>query len=165
MVFPDSGRISRVRPYSGTLWSSSLFSPTGLSPSLVALSRVIWLIGEDLVLRSYNPPSRRMRFGLIPVRSPLLRESLIDFFYPGYLDVSVPLVTASFEATGHNSCKVSPFGNLRVKACLAARRSLSQLAASFIGVLSQGIHSMLFLQCRNVIFQILLWQSERITNY
>jgi hypothetical protein len=87
----------------------------------------------------------------------------IDFFYPGYLDVSVPLVTASFEATRHYSCKVSPFGDLRVKACLAARRSLSQLTASFIGILSQGIHSLLFFQCHNVIFPFLLWQSERIT--
>jgi hypothetical protein len=35
---------------------------------------------------------------------------------------------------------VSPFGYLRVKACLAARRSLSQLATSFIATQRQGIH-------------------------
>lgn len=163
MVFPDSGRISRVRPYSGALWKINLFSPTGLSPSLAALSRVVWLIEIIFVLRSYNPLSRRIRFGLFPVRSPLLRESLFDFFYPGYLDVSVPLVSASFEAVRHYPYEVSPFGNLRVKACLAARRSLSQLAASFIGVLSQGIHSLHFFQWFNVIFRAFLWQSERIT--
>ena len=38
--------------------------------------------------------------------------------------------------------RVSPFGHLRVKACLAAHRSLSQLATSFIAVLRQGIHRM-----------------------
>ena len=32
-------------------------------------------------------------------------------------------------------------GNLRIKAYLAAPRSLSQLLASFIGILRQGIHS------------------------
>ena len=42
----------------------------------------------------------------------------------------------------HNSDRVSPFGNLRVKAYLAARRSLSQLVASFIEIWCQGIHSM-----------------------
>ena len=36
--------------------------------------------------------------------------------------------------------RVSPFGNLRIKACLAAPRSLSQLATSFIACLRQGIH-------------------------
>ena len=35
---------------------------------------------------------------------------------------------------------VAPFGDLRVKACLAAHRSLSQLTTSFIAVLRQGIH-------------------------
>ena len=36
--------------------------------------------------------------------------------------------------------QVAPFGDLRVKACLAAHRSLSQLATSFIAYLRQGIH-------------------------
>lgn len=80
MVLPDSGRITRVRPYLGTLWNFTLFSPTGLSPSMVGLSRRIWLIGEKFVLRSCNPLSRRIRFGLFPVRSPLLRESRLIYF-------------------------------------------------------------------------------------
>jgi hypothetical protein len=41
---------------------------------------------------SYNPGKQAFRFGLLPVRSPLLRESLFVFFSSGYLDVSVPLV-------------------------------------------------------------------------
>ena len=45
--------------------------------------------------------------------------------------------------TGHDPRRVSPFGHLRIKACLAAHRSLSQLATSFIAVLRQGIHRML----------------------
>lgn len=38
---------------------------------------------------------------------------------------------------------VFPFGNLRIKAYLAAPRSLSQLITSFFAVLRQGIHHIL----------------------
>ena len=69
----------------------------------------------------------------------------IDFFSYRYLDVSVPCVRLihlciQCMMTGHNPCRVSPFGNLRVKACLAAHRSLSQLTTSFIASRYQGIH-------------------------
>ena len=69
----------------------------------------------------------------------------IDFFSWRYLDVSVPSVRLTclciqHVMTGHNPCRVSPFGNLRIKACLAAPRSLSQLTASFIASRCQGIH-------------------------
>lgn len=39
----------------------------------------------------------------------------------------------------HDSDRVSPFGNLWFKACLAAPQSLSQPTTSFIGNLCQGI--------------------------
>ena len=41
---------------------------------------------------------------------------------------------------GHDSCRVSPFGNPRIKARLAAPRGLSQPPTSFIGSWCQGIH-------------------------
>jgi hypothetical protein len=68
-----------------------------------------------------------------------------DFYSYRYLDVSVPCVRLvhlciQCTMTGHNPCRVSPFGNLRVKACLAAHRSLSQLTTSFIASRCQGIH-------------------------
>ena len=48
---------------------------------------------EDLCLNYVRPTTPTMPkqgwFGLFPVRSPLLRESLIVFFSSGYLDVSV----------------------------------------------------------------------------
>ena len=147
MVLPDSGRITRVRPYLGTLWNFSLFSPTGLSPSMVGLSRRIWLIGEKFVLRSCNPLSRRIRFGLFPVRSPLLRESLFDLCFRGTKMFQFPQFASSFEVIRHYSYWVSPFGNPRIEVCLATPRGLSQLAASFIGILSQGIHSLPFFIC------------------
>ena len=41
--------------------------------------------------------------------------------------------------TRHNSGWVSPFGHLRIKTYWAVPRSLSQLIASFFGILRQGI--------------------------
>ena len=46
----------------------------------------------------------------------------------------------SVEMMPHYRHRVAPFGNLRIKACLAAPRSFSQLATSFIACLRQGIH-------------------------
>ena len=43
------------------------------------------------------------------------------------------------RVTRHDSSRVSPFGHLRIKAYLAAPRSFSQLIASFIGIVRQGI--------------------------
>ena len=83
------------------------------------------------------------------------------FILPSYLDVSVHWASSIFMVIQHNLYGVSPFGHPRVKACLAARRGLSQLAASFIGILSQGIHLLPFLQCHNVIFPLLYSNQKR----
>ena len=69
----------------------------------------------------------------------------IVFFSWGYLDVSVPPVRhvelcIYSTLPVHYHRWVSPFGNLRVKACLAAHRGLSQLTTSFIAFLCLGIH-------------------------
>ena len=69
----------------------------------------------------------------------------IDFFSCRYLDVSVPCVRLihlciQWMMTGYHPCRVSPFGHLRIKACLAAPRSFSQLTTSFIASRYQGIH-------------------------
>ncbi len=42
--------------------------------------------------------------------------------------------------TGHDSCRVSPFGHPRIKAWLTAPRGLSQPPTSFFGSWCQGIH-------------------------
>ena len=63
---------------------------TGLSPSLVVHSRSL-LLHHDFVTSRVTPKAAPqphlycyMWFGLIPFRSPLLRESLIDFSSWGY---------------------------------------------------------------------------------
>ena len=82
---------------------------------------------------------------LVRVRSPLLAESRL---------ISVPPATEMFQFTGlapSALCiqaavtlagRVSPFGHLRIKACLPAPRSFSQAATSFIACDRQGIHHM-----------------------
>jgi hypothetical protein len=91
------------------------------------------------------------RFGLIPFRSPLLRECvpirghyflflqvLRCFSSPGYLHAPMYLVHDNPALRDW----VSPFGNPRVKSCLPPHRGLSQAATSFIVSLCQGIHHM-----------------------
>ena len=86
-----------------------------------------------------------MWFGLFRFRSPLLTESRL---------LSLPVGTEMFHfptfpphalcvqawVTGHDSCRVSPFGNPRIKAQSAAPRGLSQPLTSFFGSWCQGIH-------------------------
>ena len=85
-----------------------LFSPTGLSPSLAGLPSTVRLTTGFLPTtqgimhcptESPTTPMMQLcihithhRFGLFPVRSPLLRESRFDFFSSGYLDGSLPRV-------------------------------------------------------------------------
>ncbi len=91
------------------------------------------------------PAITRDRFGLFRFRSPLLTESRL---------LSLPVGTEMFHfptfpphalcvqawVTGHDSCRVSPFGHPRITARLAAPRGLSQPPTSFFGSWCQGIH-------------------------
>ena len=79
MVPADSGRISRVPPYSGSASPSAAFSATGLSPSTARLSRAARLTLSPGFIGAPTTPAapRRRRFGLLRFRSPLLAESLL----------------------------------------------------------------------------------------
>ncbi len=66
----------------------------------------------------------------------LFLEVLRCFSSPGYL---YRAYIFNSEYNRHYSMWVSPFGNLRFKACLTAPRSLSQSTTSFVGILRQGI--------------------------
>ena len=160
MVPPDSHRISRARCYLGYNPGGLEFSCTGLSPSTATPSR-----GLPLTHAFSHSPSPRQkeqdgpttpttqrlpaitcnRFSLIRFRSPLLTESRLlslpagteMFHFPAF-----PPHTLCIQVwvTGHDSCRVSPFGNPRITARLAAPRGLSQPPTSFIGSWCQGIH-------------------------
>ena len=68
----------------GTLDSAVLTFPslTGLSPSLAGLSRTFLLESSDHIYADPNPCLHADRFGLFPVRSPLLRKSSFLSFPP-----------------------------------------------------------------------------------
>ena len=159
MVLPASDRVSRAPPYSRTTSGVQRDSHTGLSPAMVRLSSRLLLpfgfvtpasrFGSRTAVvqpRQRNARSlTRCRFRLFPVRSPLLRESRL---------MSVPLATEMFQFTRFAlptlyiqvrvtlAGRVSPFGHLRIKACLPAPRSFSQATTSFIACDRQGIHHM-----------------------
>ena len=88
--------------------------------------------------------------GSNPVRSPLLGVSLLlslppgteMFQFPGF---PVPTLCVQAGLTGHDSSRVSPFGNPWIYGWLAPTQGLSQLPTSFIGSRSLGIHRMPFL--------------------
>jgi hypothetical protein len=123
MVPADSNRVPRDPLYSGYLKEFFLFRLQDF--------HLLWFHFplNSTIKRTCNSyievlqPQSEDWFGLIPFRSPLLRESIF---------LSFPLVTKMFQfarllslslcihdrITVHYYCWVSPFGNLRVKAYL-----------------------------------------------
>ena len=81
-----------------------------------------------------------MRFGLFPVRSPLLGESLLFSFPAGTKMFQFPALAphiravSSFRTTG---CPIRRSADHRP---FAPTRGFSQLTTSFIASVSQGIH-------------------------
>jgi hypothetical protein len=91
------------------------------------------------------PAITHNRFSLFRFRSPLLTESRL-FSLPAGTEMfhfpAFPPHALYIQAwvTGHDSCRVSPFGHPRIKARLTAPRGFSQPPTSFIGSWCQGIH-------------------------
>ena len=123
MVPAASDRISPVPPYSGDLPAARRLTSTGLSPSVGRLSsplrlRLGWIMG------ALQPPAAvAAGFGLLPVRSPLLRKLLTCFLFLGVLRCFSSPRWLSVECLDC-SRRVSPFGYLRIWA-------LMQLPAAF----------------------------------
>ncbi len=91
------------------------------------------------------PAITHERFSLFRFRSPLLAESRLFslpvgnemFHFPTFPPLTL---CVQVRVTGHDSCRVSPFGNPRITARLTAPRGLSQPPTSFIGSWCLGIH-------------------------
>ena len=81
VVHPDSDRIARVPSYLGYRLGT-IAESTGLSPSAARLSRRVRFRSCSR-LRGPSTPGPKARFGLFPVRSPLLGESHMMSFPPG----------------------------------------------------------------------------------
>ncbi len=137
-----------------------MFSGTGLSPSPATPSRGLPLTQPFLTpspagrLGTNGPTTPNtqplpgitcVRFSLIRFRSPLLTESLLFSLPVGTEMFHFPTfpphaLCVQARVTGHDSCRVSPFGHPRITARLAAPRGLSQPPTSFIGSWCPGIH-------------------------
>ncbi len=148
MVPPASHRISRVPWYSGSPPPLPRSSPTGLSPSRMRLSNRFgstWGWDQWQVLQPRPGAFAPARFGLLPVRSPLLRESRL---------ISVRQATEMFQfahrpplslciqerVSRHHSGGVAPFGLSRLLARMQLPLNVSPVSASFIGLTRPGIH-------------------------
>ena len=148
-------------PTQERLTAGQSVSSTGRLPSMVRGStrfvyHTTWsllpgkpLPGPDAL----QPPDRnawpltRPGFGLIPFRSPLLRESRLISFPRGtemfhFPRLPSPRLCVQRGMTPHYRRRVSPFGNPRVKGCSAPHRGLSQPFTPFIDSWCQGIHHM-----------------------
>ena len=82
MVPADSRRIPRAPRYSGYRYVSNAFDYGTVTLYGQTFQRCS-SPHSSTMFRSYNPGSalRRLRFGLFPVRSPLLGESLVYFLF------------------------------------------------------------------------------------
>src|SRR5690606_8897842 len=130
MVPPSSDNVSRAPSYS------------------FSLPRTFRIRGYHPLRPHFRERSTRFKaaYGLVPVRSPLLRESRL---------ISFPQGTEMFHFPWFASCTygfstrypgypgwVSPFRDLRITVCLPTPRSFSQATTSFIASDCQGIHRM-----------------------
>ena len=132
MVPPVSHRVSRVRRYSGSSLIRIAFRLRDYHP--------LWLAfpyhSAKLSYRCVSPQPQRINPLVWPLPRSLATTSgiSVDFSSSPYLDVSVQAVPhlRLFDSTQADRvllCRVSPFGNLRVKAYVqltAAYRSLSR---------------------------------------
>ena len=132
MVPPVSHRVSRVRRYSGSSLTGIVFRLRGSHPLWPAFP----YRSAKLSCRCVSPQPRRINPPVCPLPRSLATTCgiSVDFSSSPYLDVSVQAVPHlrlfySTQADGVLLRRVSPFGNLRVKAYVqltAAYRSLSR---------------------------------------
>ena len=129
MVPPSSDQVSRVWPYSGSCAAVRIFT-------YVTLTLFGWPSHAILLILSVLKAVRTPKGFLLSV-CPLPRSLAttygisVDFSSSPYLDVSVqavPLIylCIQYMMTRLSSCRIAPFGNLRIKAYLrlpAAYRS------------------------------------------
>ena len=161
MVPPASHKLTGVR---GTQDASQVPAPapTGLSPSLAACSNAF---GSAQVpcCWSYNPcPSRKTgRFGLVPPRSPLLRESRLislrqatEMFQFAHFPLAGLCVQPAVSR--HHSGGVAPFGISGLLARMQLPLNVSPVSASFVGLQRLGILLVLSLACSALLLYSLL---------
>ncbi len=128
MVPADSDRVSRAPPYSGYCYVLLIFHVRDYNP-LRCIFPNTSIISIKSMLQSYNPNiAETILVWAVSVSLATTQEITFVFSSSAYLDVSVQRV-CSLSSDTSSMCRVSPFGNLRIKSYLpipAAYRSLSR---------------------------------------
>jgi hypothetical protein len=148
----EGGPPSFTPDYSGrallrnTATTRTLPSTTGLSPSLAPHSRGLRLASRVASAGPTTPVPLGHRFGLGPVRSPLLRASRLISLPPGTEMFQFPGFALPIGVTRRKARRVSPFGHPRIIACVPlplAYRSLPRPSSPPCAQASPtGLHSL-----------------------
>ncbi len=148
MVPPDSDRIPRVPPYSGTHSIVLKLSLTGLSPCLAGRPRPFCslLAFFNLIVRPTTPYKFPHMVWALPSSLAATKGISLDFFSCWYLDGSLPSVSLyntidSCYSNNHSRLLGYPIRKSRDRCLLAAPPSFSQLSTSFFAWQLLGIHS------------------------
>ena len=117
-------------------------SPTGLSPSLAPHPRGLRLASRPPSVGPTTPKPQGPRFGLCPVRSPLLRASQLISLPPGTEMFQFPGFAHSEECDRARARPGFPIRPSRDRCVCAAPPGLSQLTTAFIASVCPGIPHM-----------------------
>ena len=137
-------------------------SNTGLSPSTAGLSRLALLNAQfgnysELLPHSYSVLQHRLynagrlhtytRFGLFPVRSPLLRELFLFFGVLRCFSSPTCLTLSSKRGVPAHHGGGLPHSEISGSACQRLPGAFRSVTTSFFGPGCQGIHHMPLLAC------------------
>ena len=140
MVPADSRRIPRVPRYSGYHFASSGFAYAAFTPCGGAFQR----LPLAFLVRSRGPTTlrtpKRPKFGLFPVRSPLLGESFLFSFPAGTKMFQFPAFASVFDGCHPFRMTGCPIRRSAHHRLFAPTRGFSQLITSFFASESLGIH-------------------------
>ena len=148
MGLPPSHRVSRVRCYSGYSQVASCFVYRAFTFFGSTFPGVFVYTLPILLCESFTPYIN-IRFGLLPVRSPLLRQSFIYFLFLSVLRCFSSRGSLHYTMCSCNDTHILIWVRSRIRTStdlcsFAAPRSFSQLVTSFFGAWCQGIHRTLF---------------------
>ena len=128
MVLADSDRISHVPPYSGYYQVYKLFRVRAFHPLWITFPNYS-TIRYNSISQSYNPVlAETNTVWAVSISLAATPEITIVFSSCAYLDVSVQRVRPP-KGDRSSTCRVSPFGNVRIKRYLllpVPYRSLSR---------------------------------------
>ncbi len=152
MVLPGSHGVPRAPRYSGATSSCQWVRVRGSHPLWQSFPASFPCLQHNSGVVLQPRMELSTRFGLFPLRSPLLGESRLISFPSGtemfhFPEFASPPLCIQSGMPGHCSRRVAPFRNPRIKGCLAPPRGFSQLTTSFIACRRQGIHPMLLSTC------------------